>query len=80
MNERRFLEKKPPTRVGGTTEERILVGRREAARMLSISQRSLDYLVANKQLDVRRIGSRVLLSLNELRRYAQSDHPKRVAS
>ncbi len=31
--------------------------------MLSISQRSLDYLIANKQLTTRRIGTRVLIAL-----------------
>lgn len=80
MDERSFLEKKPPARALEPTDERLLVGRREAAHMLSISQRSLDYLVAAKELTARRIGSRVLISIVELRRYARSDHPRRVAS
>ena len=80
MNENNLLAKKPPMATQANSQERILVGRREAARMLSISQRSLDYLVANKRLNARRIGARVLLSVSELRRYAQADHPDRVAS
>ncbi len=80
MDERNFLEKKPPARALEPTDDRLLVGRREAAHMLSISQRSLDYLVAAKELTARRIGSRVLISITELRRYARSDHPRRIAS
>ncbi len=76
MDERTQVEKKPPARALPESDDRILVGRREAARMLSISQRSLDYLVANRELNARRIGSRVLISVTELRRYARADHPK----
>jgi excisionase family DNA binding protein len=79
MYERGHLEKRPPVRTVSNSDDRILVGRREAARMLSISQRSIDYLVANKQLNVRRIGGRVLIPVNELRRYARADHPKPLA-
>jgi excisionase family DNA binding protein len=49
-------------------EEKLLLSRQEAAALLSISQRSLDYLIANKVLIVRRIGSRVLIPAQELRR------------
>ena len=80
MDERILLEKKPPTSAAVYTESRLLVGRREAARMLSISQRSLDYLIANKELRTRRIGTRVLIALTELQRYARADHPKPLAS
>jgi hypothetical protein len=54
--------------------ERLLLSRREAATMLGISARSLDYLVANKQLLVRRIGKRVMISMVELRRFSRGDH------
>lgn len=80
MDEGNLLEKKLPARALEPTDDRLLVGRREAAHMLSISQRSLDYLVAAKELTARRIGSRVLISISELRRYARSDHPNRIAS
>lgn len=39
-------------------EARLLYDRKTAARMLSISVRSLDYLIAAKRLDTRRIGKR----------------------
>jgi excisionase family DNA binding protein len=60
-------------------EDRLLVGREEAAGMLSISCRALDYLVANKQLPTRRIGSRVLIPASDLKRFSRSDHPERLA-
>jgi len=47
-------EKKRPGRVTIAPEEKFLVGRVEAADMLSISPRALDYLVANKLLTARR--------------------------
>ena len=79
MDEQDKIGKKPPASVRHDSEIRLLVGRNEAAKMLSISERALDYLIANKQLTARRIGSRVLLSVNELQRYAKADHPMPVA-
>jgi excisionase family DNA binding protein len=71
--------RKPPQRAAFVQEGKLLVGRREAANLLSISQRALDYLVANKQLQTRRIGTRVLIPLTELQRFARADHPMRIA-
>lgn len=42
--------------------------------MLSVSIRSLDYLIANKQLATRRIGKKVLIPHSELVRYAKGNH------
>ena len=39
--------------------------------MLSISARALDYLVANKQLSTRRIGTRVLIPVAETSAFLQ---------
>jgi hypothetical protein len=41
---------------------RLLYDRKEAARQLSISPRSLDYIIAAKELDTRRIGRKVLVT------------------
>jgi excisionase family DNA binding protein len=71
--------RKVPVRATIAPEERFLVGRSEAAQMLSISERALDYLVANKQLSTRRIGSRVLIPTSDLKRYSRADHPERLA-
>jgi hypothetical protein len=71
-------ERKPPGRATLSPDDKLLVGRVEAAGMLSISCRALDYLVANKQLLVRRIGTRVLIPLSELQRFSRFDHPERL--
>lgn len=72
--------RKPPQRVTVAPEDKILVRREEAAQLLSISQRGLDYLVASKRLPTRRIGGRVLIPVADLRKYARCDHPERIAS
>lgn len=55
-------------------ESRLLYDRKEAARQLSISVRSLDYLIAGKQLETRRIGRKVLVTRASLVRYAAANH------
>ena len=55
-------------------DEKILFDRKSAALALSISVRSLDYLIAGGQLKTRRIGRKVLVHRSELRRFAQADH------
>jgi excisionase family DNA binding protein len=80
MNNAPSPTKKGPARAELNVDEKIQIGRQEAAAVLSISQRALDYLVANKQLQVRRIGSRVLIPRSELLRLARVDHPEPIAS
>jgi hypothetical protein len=70
--------KKPPKKVELSPEQRLLVDRRNAAQYLSISQRSLDYLLAAGEFNTRRIGARVLIPISELQRFAKVDH-KRIA-
>jgi excisionase family DNA binding protein len=70
--------RRPPQRVTVASEDKLLVGREEAAQLLSISQRALDYLVASKRLPTRRIGGRVLIPMADLRKYARCDHPERI--
>jgi len=72
--------RKPPQRATVATEDKLLVSREEAAQLLSISQRALDYLVASKRLPTRRIGGRVLIPMADLRKYARYDHPERIVS
>jgi excisionase family DNA binding protein len=71
-------ERKGPGRAAVVQENKILVGRHEAAEMLSISCRALDYLVAHKELNVRRIGSRVLIPVADLQRFSKTDRPERL--
>jgi len=56
------------------TETRLLYDRKEAARQLSISVRTLDYIVANKHLETRRIGKKVLITHASLVAYARGNH------
>jgi excisionase family DNA binding protein len=74
------IHKKPPARATIPAEEKLLVSRGEAAQLLSISQRGLDYLIANRKLPTRRIGGRVLVPVADLRRYAGGDHPERIVA
>ena len=71
-------ERKPPGRATLSPDVKLLVGRVEAAGMLSISCRALDYLIGKKQLNTRRIGSRVLIPMAELLQFCRSDHPARL--
>lgn len=72
--------RKQPQRATIAPEDKILVSREEAAQLLSISQRALDYLVANRRLPTRRIGGRVLIPVADLQKYARNDHPERIVS
>jgi excisionase family DNA binding protein len=67
-------DKKPEIRA----EEKLLLSRRDAAQVLSISQRALDYLVATRRLPTRRIGGSVLIPMADLRKYARADHPEPI--
>jgi excisionase family DNA binding protein len=60
-------------------KDKLLVSQDEAAQLLSISRRSIEYLVATKKLSTRRIGTRALIPIEDLRRFARSDHPERMA-
>ncbi len=53
---------------------KILYTKREAAHLLSISLRSLDYLIFSQQLPARRIGRRVLLHRDSIEQFARRDH------
>lgn len=55
------VRKKQPGRVVVAPGAKLLVSREEAAQLRSISQRGLDYLIANRRLPTRRIGGRVLI-------------------
>lgn len=53
--------RKPPERAAVSPENKLLVSRIEAAQMLSISERGVDYLISTNRLPTRRIGGRVLI-------------------
>jgi hypothetical protein len=64
---------KPPQTLATT---RMLYDRKSAATQLSISIRALDYLIAAKKLNTKRIGSKVLIAHSELVRYSKGNHPE----
>lgn len=53
--------------------------RDEAAFSLGVSVRIIDYLIERGDLDTRRIGKKVLVPREALRRYAAADHPEPAA-
>lgn len=60
---------------GTTTQvQRILYDRKSAAVQLSISVRSLDYLIAQGKFNTRRIGKKILIPHADLVRFAKADH------
>jgi hypothetical protein len=62
-----------------TTHEnapKLLYDRKSAATALSISIRSLDYLIERGDLPTRRIGKKVLIPARDLQRFAGADHPE----
>jgi hypothetical protein len=60
--------------MGLRMEARLLYDRKTAALMLSISVRTLDYIIAGKNLDTRRIGRKVLVTHASLVRYSAGNH------
>jgi excisionase family DNA binding protein len=59
--------------------DQILLSRREAAKALGISIRTLDTIISSKELAVRRIGRRRLIARVALERFARGDHQTRLA-
>jgi excisionase family DNA binding protein len=70
--------RKPPVRAIISPENKLLVSRIEAAQMLSISERGVDYLISTNRLSTRRIGGRVLIPVADLRKYVRGDHPEGI--
>ena len=54
--------------------EPLLVSKKSAASMLAISLRTLDNLIAAKEIPVRRIGRRVVVSRRAIEDFARRDH------
>ena len=65
--------------IGAATDERLLYDRKTAAKMLSISLRSLAYLLSRGDIRFRRIGSKTLIPHGELVRFARGHHPSPLA-
>jgi excisionase family DNA binding protein len=59
--------------------EALALSKLEAARMLGVSLRTVDRLIALKQLPVRRLGRRVLIPWHSLQGLLRTDHPTQAA-
>ncbi len=67
------------TSVTERAAEALAMSKVEAARMLGVSLRTVDRLIALKQLPVRRLGRRVLIPRNGLYTLLRTDHPTKAA-
>lgn len=53
--------------------QKLLVTVNDAAMILSLSRRSIEYLIAKKELTARKIGKRTLVTIASLRKLAARD-------
>jgi hypothetical protein len=60
--------------------EKLLYSRRDTAAALSLSIRSIDYLITTGRLPARRVGAKILIPASAVRRFAREDHPDSVRS
>jgi hypothetical protein len=58
--------------------EKLLYSRRDTAAALSLSIRSIDYLITTGRLSTRRVGGKILIPASAVRRFARGDHPELV--
>lgn len=63
------------TSILARTPEALALSKLEAARMLGVSLRTVDRLIALKHLQVRRLGRRVLIPRHSLQSLLRADHP-----
>jgi excisionase family DNA binding protein len=57
-----------------TEVPKVLVSKRECANALSLSVRTIENLIARKELTVRRVGRRTLVLASSLAAFARRDH------
>ena len=64
------------TRRGWESEQAqpLLVSKRDAANLLSLCLRTVDKLIATKQLSACRVGKRVLIRYASLQQFVRRDH------
>ena len=54
--------------------EKLMYSKTDAALLLSVSVRTIENLIANKELACRKIGKRVLIAHDVLLRFTRADH------
>lgn len=80
LKDRSSMASAPKHRPQPERVEKFLYSKAEAAYALGVSKRSIEYLISGQQLETRRIGSRVLIPADALRRFARANHFESVAS
>jgi len=60
--------------------ESMLLSKKAAANLLSISLRTLEKLISAKELPVRRLGRRVLINREVLEKFANRKQPTKVGA
>lgn len=58
--------------------DKILLSRKDTAEALSISVRSLDYMIERGELPARKLGKRTLIPRVALERFARGEQMKRA--
>jgi len=53
--------------------EKLLYSKLDAAEALSLSVRSIDYLITTQRLPMRRVGGKVMIPAGAVRRFARGD-------
>jgi len=61
-------------------DKTILVDKQDAARLLSISLRTLEYIIARGDLTICRIGRRCLIERRSLERFSRRGHDGAVCA
>ena len=58
--------------------QKLAYGRTDAAHVMSISVRSLDYLIASGEIPTRKVGARTLITHADIEKFFRRDHPTKV--
>lgn len=69
-----MLERRRGASVPLPFQPKLQYSRKETAKLLSIGVRSLDRLIAGKEIAVRRIGRRVVVTREALAQFTRRDH------
>ena len=68
----------PAVVAADVSQFKLQYSRKEATTMLNIGLRTLDRLIEGKQITVRRVGRRVLITRDALEQFTKRDHKTRV--
>ncbi len=67
------------TQAGVTSLPPLAVGKKEAARLLGVSVRTIENYVAVKRITARKIGKRTVILVRSLEHFLRADQPSPLA-